>query len=287
MVVTQGNAAQTGTGPHRDRHCDQQRRAPEPLGKKGTVLAAPRRCTARRPGGGKRERGAARRCCGPSARRRCTPFPRGPFAACGRSSVERDGVRVVRCAAGTGGGTRRVLGLGVVSGRSQATAGRGSAGAPGPDPGPPAMTPARSSGSPSRSCCPRRTRSMIAIDGPRPNGAAEARVGDRGGPRVDVGGRGGVVAVQDLGCEVAGGPEEPAGVGQLGVVGHPGQPEVDQDRVAPLHQDVGGLDVAVQDADGVHRGGSPRPARGRASAGRRPRSGPPRPRGRAARGPGT
>ncbi|CAA9380636.1 MAG: hypothetical protein AVDCRST_MAG60-860, partial [uncultured Nocardioides sp.] len=42
-------------------------------------------------------------------------------------------------------------------------------------------------------------------------------------------------------------------VGQPRVVGHAGQPEVDQDRGAPLHQDVGRLDVAVQDPRVVDR----------------------------------
>ena len=48
-------------------------------------------------------------------------------------------------------------------------------------------------------------------------------------------------------------PEQPAGLGQPRVLGHPGQAEVDQDRRAALHQHVGRLDVAVQHADGVHR----------------------------------
>ena len=76
---------------------------------------------------------------------------------------------------------------------------------------------------------------------------------DRGGPRVHVRGRGGVVAVEDLGGEVAGRAEQPPGVGELGVVGDPGQAEVDEDRRAALHQHVGRLHVAVQHADRVHR----------------------------------
>ena len=78
-------------------------------------------------------------------------------------------------------------------------------------------------------------------------------VGHGGRPGVDVGGGGRVVAVEDLGGEVAGGAEQPPGVGELGVVGHPGQPEVDQDRGAALHQHVGRLDVAVQHPHRVHR----------------------------------
>ena len=74
----------------------------------------------------------------------------------------------------------------------------------------------------------------------------------RGRPGVHVGGGGRVVAVQDLGREVARRAEQPAGVGELGVVGDPGQAEVDQDRRAALHQHVGRLHVAVQHADGVH-----------------------------------
>jgi hypothetical protein len=85
----------------------------------------------------------------------------------------------------------------------------------------------------------------------RPSGAGE---GDRGGPRVQVGGLGGVLAVEDLGREVAGGAQQPAGVGQPRVVGDPGEAEVDEDRGAALHQHVGRLHVTVQDADLVHRG---------------------------------
>ena len=78
--------------------------------------------------------------------------------------------------------------------------------------------------------------------------------GDGRRPGVHVGGRRGVLAVQDLRGQVAGGAEQPAGVGQPGIVGDARQAEVDEDRRAALHQDVGGLDVAVQDADPVHRG---------------------------------
>ncbi len=73
-----------------------------------------------------------------------------------------------------------------------------------------------------------------------------------GGPGVDVGGGGGVLAVEDLGSQVAGRTKEPTGDRQAGVVGEPGQAEVDEHRRAPLEQHVGGLDVAVQDTDGVH-----------------------------------
>ncbi len=76
--------------------------------------------------------------------------------------------------------------------------------------------------------------------------------GDRRGPGVHVGGGGRVVAVEDLGSEVAGRAEQPAGVGQLGVVGHPREPEVDEDGGAALHQHVGRLHVPVQDALLVH-----------------------------------
>ena len=96
---------------------------------------------------------------------------------------------------------------------------------------------------------------MIAIDGP----AAERRATGAGEghgrcPRVHVGRRGRVLAVQDLGGEVARRTEEPAGVGEPGVVGDAGQPEVDQDRGPALHQHVGRLDVAVEHADRVHAG---------------------------------
>ena len=154
--------------------------------------------------------------------------------------------------AGSGGSTRWIR---VVCGCSHATscasvgrrAGSGSSAA--------STRSRRSAGRPVRSCSPRRTRSMIAIDGPRPNGArpvpAYATVAAQ---RVHVGGGAGVVAVQDLGREVARRAEQPAGVGELGVVGDPGQAEVDEDRGAALHQHVGRLDVAVQDAGVVHRG---------------------------------
>jgi hypothetical protein len=84
----------------------------------------------------------------------------------------------------------------------------------------------------------------------RPTGGGE---GDRGRPRVHVGGGLRVLAVEDLGREVARRPEQPPRVRQLGVVGDPGQAEVDEDRRPPLHQHVGRLDVAVQDADRVDR----------------------------------
>ena len=95
---------------------------------------------------------------------------------------------------------------------------------------------------------------MMAIDGPAAEGRLAGRgEGDGGRPRVHVGGRGGVVAVQDLGREIARRPEQPAGVGQLRVVGDPGQAEVDEDRRPALHQHVRGLHVAMQHADRVHR----------------------------------
>ena len=81
--------------------------------------------------------------------------------------------------------------------------------------------------------------------------AAGAGVGHRRGPGVHVGGGRGVVAVEDLGGEVARGAEQPAVHGDAGVLGDAGEAEVDQDRGAPLHDHVGRLDVAVQDADGV------------------------------------
>ena len=99
----------------------------------------------------------------------------------------------------------------------------------------------------------------------RPAGAGE---GHRRGPRVHVGGDRGVVAVQDLRCQVARCAEQPPGVGELRVVGHPGQPEVDEDRAAALHQHVGRLHVAVQHTLLVHAeerlaepGGEPREVR--------------------------
>ena len=134
----------------------------------------------------------------------------------------------------------------------------------------------RSAGTPLRSCSPRRTRSMIAIAGPRPKGGRP--VGGEhhgGGPRVHVGGGGGVVAVEDLRGEVARGAEQPAGRGEPRVLGQPGEPEVDEDRRAALEQHVGRLDVAVQHADGVHRDHRLGEAGGEPAAGRRPRSGPP------------
>ena len=73
------------------------------------------------------------------------------------------------------------------------------------------------------------------------------------GPRVHVGGGGGVLAVEDLRREVAGGAEQPARVREPRVLGQPGQPEVDEHRRAALEQHVGRLDVAVQHADLVHR----------------------------------
>ncbi len=93
-----------------------------------------------------------------------------------------------------------------------------------------------------------RHRRTLAVR--RPAGRRE-RHGRR--PGVYVGGDGRVVAVQDLGREVAGRAQQPAGLGQPRVLGHPGQPEVDQHRRASLHQHVGRLDVAVQHPDGVHR----------------------------------
>nr|WP_238694445.1 hypothetical protein [Nocardioides daphniae] len=59
--------------------------------------------------------------------------------------------------------------------------------------------------------------------------------------------------MQDLGRQVAGGSEQPALRGELGVVGEAREPEVDEDGRTSLHQDVGGLDVAVHDADVVDR----------------------------------
>ncbi len=80
---------------------------------------------------------------------------------------------------------------------------------------------------------------------------AEGRPAERGEghgrrPGVHVGCRGGVVAVQQLGREVAGRAEQPAGVGEPGVVGDPRESEVDEDRRPALQQHVGGLHVAVE-----------------------------------------
>ena len=83
----------------------------------------------------------------------------------------------------------------------------------------------------------------------RPAGRREHH---RGGPGVHVGGGARLVAVQDLRGEVARRAEQPPGLGQPWVLGDAGQAEVDQDRRASLHQDIGRLDVAVQDADAVH-----------------------------------
>ena len=88
--------------------------------------------------------------------------------------------------------------------------------------------------------------------------AAERRVPGAGvrhrrRPGVHVGGGGRVLAVQDLGRQVARRAEQPAGVGELRVVGDPRQAEVDEDRGASLHQHVGRLHVAVQHSDRVHR----------------------------------
>ena len=77
------------------------------------------------------------------------------------------------------------------------------------------------------------------------------REGDGGGPRVQVGGGRAVLAVEDLGCEVAGRPQQEPGLGEPRVVDEPGQAEVDQDGRATLHQHVGRLDVAVQHPHGV------------------------------------
>ncbi len=93
-----------------------------------------------------------------------------------------------------------------------------------------------------------RHRRTLAVR--RPAGRRE-RHGRR--PGVHVGGDRRVVAVQDLRREVAGRAQQPAGLGQARVLGHPGEAEVDQHRRAPLHQHVGRLDVAVQHPDGVHR----------------------------------
>ena len=118
----------------------------------------------------------------------------------------------------------------------------------------PATTTRRTCGGrPERSCSPRRTRSMIAIAGPRPNGgcpvpanatvAAQACTSEAAvasSPK------------QDLGGQVAGRAEQPAGVGELGVVGDPREPEVDEDGGAALHQHVGRLHVPVQHPLLVH-----------------------------------
>ena len=116
---------------------------------------------------------------------------------------------------------------------------------------------------------------MIAIDGPRPNGArpvpAYATVAAQEWMSEAVGR---VVAVQDLGREVAGRAEQPAGAGQLRVVGDPGQAEVDQDRVAALHQHVRRLHVAVQHARPRAPSRAPRPGRGRTSCRSAPVIGP-------------
>ena len=68
---------------------------------------------------------------------------------------------------------------------------------------------------------------------------------------MHIGSRGGDLAVEDLRREVARRPEQPAGVGQFGIVGDAGEAEVDQNRRTTLHQHVGRLDVAVEYADRV------------------------------------
>ena len=84
-------------------------------------------------------------------------------------------------------------------------------------------------------------------------GSAGRRERDGGRPRVHVGGGRRVVAVEDLGRQVARRAQQEAGLRQPRVLGDPSETEVDQDRRAALHQHVGRLDVAVQHARGVHR----------------------------------
>ncbi len=76
---------------------------------------------------------------------------------------------------------------------------------------------------------------------------------DAEGP--DVGAGVGVLAAQLLGRHVGDGADGAAGVGQAGLAGDLGQAEVgDADRAVGGEEDVGGLDVAVDDAAGVGSG---------------------------------
>ena len=76
----------------------------------------------------------------------------------------------------------------------------------------------------------------------------------RCGPGVDVRRSRRVVAVQDLGREITGRAEQPAGLGEPRVVGDAGEAEVDEDRRTALHQHVRRLDVAVEHVGLVDRG---------------------------------
>ena len=69
---------------------------------------------------------------------------------------------------------------------------------------------------------------------------------------VDLGAR--LVALDDLGGEVAGGADEHAGLGEPGGVDGLRDAEVDEDRLAVQDQHVAGLEVAVDHPDGVHGG---------------------------------
>ncbi len=87
-----------------------------------------------------------------------------------------------------------------------------------------------------------------------PEGRGAARgVGEGGRPAPPVGGLGDWRTLDDLGREVAGGAHDQAGHGDADVVGHVGDAEVDEHRVAVEQQDVAGLEVAVDDIGVVDR----------------------------------
>jgi len=97
--------------------------------------------------------------------------------------------------------------------------------------------------------------------GSAPEGAAPGgREREDGGPRPPVARRGGWRAVDHLGVQVPRRARHHARLGEPHVVGHLGDPEVDDHRSGSAEHDVAGLEVAVDDADavdGVQRVGEP------------------------------
>ena len=210
-----GGGAHGERGDAGDRQGEVRRRARSRGSRRRTARAAGRRAAAvaARPAPG------ARRPAGPDAAAVGGGLPRaagGPAAACtapgpaAAPTARSAGGCAVRVPSGSGASARRAGERPLVrrehDGQREVVRAPAPAGTPAP---PRSRDGRRGSGAgrhapaaaaraapPDRSCSPRRTRSMIAIAGPVPNGGAAGRGEHHGGrPGVHVGGGRGVVAV--------------------------------------------------------------------------------------------
>ena len=223
-----------------------------------------------------------------SSARRVLPVPPGPVIV--SSGLPGPPIRAARSASSRPRPTRAVGGRGRPSGHASTAAAGGGARVGSPASAAVAAAASsracwkRSPGSLARPCwrtgsraasagslLGQRRRGLLDV-GPdggdvgvaREGGGAGEQLVEEAGERVDVGGGGGLAALDRLGREVVDGAEQLAGLGQPGRLGGGGLGDAEVGQVGVLavllcHQEhVGGLDVSVDEplgVGGVERGG--------------------------------